>query len=518
MGQRRRLMKQKEYDTIISYNEEGVAIFRVSTHGQAKEGWSLQAQQEFIRNYAEKSNIKLVKEFAEEESAKQAGRKVFGEMVTFLKKHKNIKNILVEKTDRLYRNFKDYVILDELGVNIHFIKENTILRPDSRSHDKFIHGIKVLMAKNYIDNLREEIKKGQIQKAKEGYYPGEVVPLGYMQKKIEKKSIMIPDPERAMYVRRAFEIYAQGNTSMRELAEQMNDWGCRTPKGKKITKKHIENMLQNITYTGNFYWGGVYYEGKYKPLVSMQIFKKIEDMNADNRSKRRKKTFLFSGIFQCAKCGRLMTVEKQSGAHASGNYIYLRCSNPACKKHYISESKVEKEVINLLESIRIKPQYVEPIKNGLIELHKKRANEEIQMLKNYKDESIEIKNMLDKLMDKLLNEVISDEQYQTKQSELINRRIFLEEKIKELNKNSDNFNEYVENIFELCKNAPNLYLRSSTTQKQKLLKMILLNPTIDAQKIILPLNSVFEQVGKSSNLIKIGGGGIRTHISAFCNF
>ena len=33
-----------------------------------------------------------------------------------------------------------------------------------------MHGIKVLMAKNFIDNLREETRKGMIEKAEQGMY------------------------------------------------------------------------------------------------------------------------------------------------------------------------------------------------------------------------------------------------------------------------------------------------------------------------------------------------------------
>jgi site-specific DNA recombinase len=50
--------------------------------------------------------------------------------------------ILVEKTDRLYRNIKDWVLVDELGIDIHFVKENVIVGPQSRSADKFLHGIR----------------------------------------------------------------------------------------------------------------------------------------------------------------------------------------------------------------------------------------------------------------------------------------------------------------------------------------------------------------------------------------
>jgi hypothetical protein len=73
--------------------------------------------------------------------------------------------ILVEKTDRLYRNLKDWVTLDELDLEIHFAKENVVLSADSRSSEKFLHGIKVLMAKNYIDNLSEETRKGMTERA-----------------------------------------------------------------------------------------------------------------------------------------------------------------------------------------------------------------------------------------------------------------------------------------------------------------------------------------------------------------
>lgn len=75
---------------------------------------------------------------------------------------------MVEKTDRLYRNLKDWVTVDELGVEIHFVKENVVLSGESRSSEKFMHGIKVLVAKNYIDNLSEETRKGMLEKAQCG--------------------------------------------------------------------------------------------------------------------------------------------------------------------------------------------------------------------------------------------------------------------------------------------------------------------------------------------------------------
>jgi site-specific DNA recombinase len=86
--------------------------------------------------------------------------------------------MLVEKTDRLYRNLKDWVTVDELDVEMHFPKESVVLSLESHSSEKFMHGIKVLMARNYIDNLSEEARKGMQEKAEQGIWPTKT-PLGY---------------------------------------------------------------------------------------------------------------------------------------------------------------------------------------------------------------------------------------------------------------------------------------------------------------------------------------------------
>jgi hypothetical protein len=53
-------------------------------------------------------------------------------MVAYLKTHSAVRLLLVEKTDRLYRNIKDWVTIDELEVEIHFPKEGVVLSRDSR--------------------------------------------------------------------------------------------------------------------------------------------------------------------------------------------------------------------------------------------------------------------------------------------------------------------------------------------------------------------------------------------------
>ena len=156
-----------------------VLYARVSSKEQEKDGFSIPAQQKLLRQYASENGISVVREFTDVETAKRSGRSGFGEMLWYLRRNPTCRTILVEKTDRLYRNIKDWVTVDDLGVEVHFVKEGVVLSPDSRSSEKFVHGIKVLMAKNYIDNLSEETRKGMLEKAAQGLWPS-FAPLGYL--------------------------------------------------------------------------------------------------------------------------------------------------------------------------------------------------------------------------------------------------------------------------------------------------------------------------------------------------
>jgi DNA invertase Pin-like site-specific DNA recombinase len=83
---------------------------RVSSKDQEKEGFSIPAQQKLLRSYALANRLTIQHEFVDVETAKRAGRTAFGEMVTFLRQHRETcRVLLVEKTDRLYRNLKDWV-------------------------------------------------------------------------------------------------------------------------------------------------------------------------------------------------------------------------------------------------------------------------------------------------------------------------------------------------------------------------------------------------------------------------
>ena len=91
----------------VKISNKAVLYARVSSDRQEKEGFSIPAQIKFLKEYANDSDLRIVRQFTEAETAKKSGRTEFNNMLDFLKHNNDVKIVLVEKTDRLYRNFKD---------------------------------------------------------------------------------------------------------------------------------------------------------------------------------------------------------------------------------------------------------------------------------------------------------------------------------------------------------------------------------------------------------------------------
>ena len=104
-----------------------VVYARVSSKDQEKEGFSIPAQMKLLRSYADDHGFRVAHAFIDVETAKKAGRTSFEAMLAWLRRHPSTTTVLVEKTDRLYHNLKDWVTLDGMDLSIHLVKEGVVL-------------------------------------------------------------------------------------------------------------------------------------------------------------------------------------------------------------------------------------------------------------------------------------------------------------------------------------------------------------------------------------------------------
>jgi len=84
------------------------------------------------------------------------------------------------------------------------------------------------MAKNYIDNLSEETRKGMLEKAEQGIWPS-FAPLGYTNiMGAHGKRVIAIDPETGPLVARLFEWFEAGNILSRSSPAKLVSLVCVT--------------------------------------------------------------------------------------------------------------------------------------------------------------------------------------------------------------------------------------------------------------------------------------------------
>ncbi len=199
--------------------ERCVIYARVSTKEQQDEGYSIPAQLKAIRAFCASQGLSPAAEFVEAESAGKAGRKRFTEMVDFLKGEPGVRVVVAHKLDRLYRNFTDQILLEEIvGARARYVTGDV---PDS-PQGELLRDVQLSVAKFYLGNLAEEVRKGMDEKVLQGGWPHRA-PLGYLNDTATRTIVI--DPLTAPSVRHAFERYASGVVSLPQLADELAERG-----------------------------------------------------------------------------------------------------------------------------------------------------------------------------------------------------------------------------------------------------------------------------------------------------
>jgi site-specific DNA recombinase len=486
--------------------KQAVIYARVSSKEQEKEGFSIPAQLKLLKEYATANGFAVAQEYIDVETAKQTGRAAFGEMVAYLKAHPSVRVMLVEKTDRLYRNLKDWVTVDELHVEMHFPKEGVVLSRESRSSEKFMHGIKVLMAKNYIDNLSEEARKGMQEKAEQGIWPTKT-PLGYRNiTGPDGKKIIIPDPALSPIVGRLFEWYAHGDISLKEAARKAHAAGLTYPKsGAKVPVSTVHTILRNRLYTGWFEWNGKLIQGKHEALVPVELWERVQgvlDGRFAKKGKRGRHDFAFSGLIACHACGCAVVgeIKKQ-------RYVYYHCTgyadkcqgNPAsCRRKHVREEALEAQFTELLGRLRFDDEVLEWVRDALHASHADERREHEEAIKRHQAEYNRLNDRIHAMYVDKLDGLVDMAFYDRMSNQWREEQNRCQREI-ERRQNADK--SYLDEgvaLLDLARNAQRLFAKQEPREKRRLLNFVLSNCTWEEGEVIATFRQPFDMLAETA--------------------
>jgi DNA invertase Pin-like site-specific DNA recombinase len=363
-----------------------VIYLRVSTKEQAHrdgdpEGYSIPAQREACRRKAAALGAVVVEEFADKgESARKADRPQLQALLTYIRDNP-VDHVIVHKIDRLARNRADdveiTVAIRTAGATLVSCSENI----DETPSGLLLHGIMSSIAEFYSRNLASEVIKGSVQKARSGGTIGKA-PLGYlnvrrMQNGREVRTVEI-DSVRGPLMKWAFETYAKGGWSVRRLCRELAKRGLETVPGpvrpsKPIYQSLLHMRLRDPYYKGLVRYRGIEYAGSHEPLVSAEVWQRVQDiLAAQNQAgeKQRRHLHYLKGSLFCELCGsRLIITNARSRSGLI--YPYFVCSgrhnkNTDCIFRAVLIDTIEREVEDLHAEYRLAPELTSALEHTLI--------------------------------------------------------------------------------------------------------------------------------------------------------
>src|SRR5260370_10726692 len=249
------------------------AYIRVSTVKQGERGSSLQEQRDAILSFAARNGITIGRWFEERETAAKTGRHEFNRMLEAIEKAR-VTGVVFHKIDRSARNLKDWSVIQDLAdrkVDVRFAEERINL---ASKEGKLTGDFLAVISSHYIRNLREEVRKGMRGRIKQGIYPL-AAPIGYLDQGGGRAKI--PDPVRAPLIREAFDLYASGDLSLRDLRDELFDRGLRSRSGRKVQVNRLAAMFRNPFYIGVIRMKGTgeTYSGLHQPNIAADLFHRL---------------------------------------------------------------------------------------------------------------------------------------------------------------------------------------------------------------------------------------------------
>lgn len=375
--------------------------------------------------------------------------------------------VVIKSQDRLMRNVKDwYLFLDRMiegGKKLYIYIEHKFYSTD----DSLITGIKAILAEDYSRELSKKINNAHRQRQKNG---GKVIltskTIGY--KKLLDGEVVV-DEEEAEIIKTIFE-YSSLGYGARTIEIFLMNQGRRTKQGNVLSSTSIRRIIRNPLYKGDAIMNKVHYDfetkrniknpkeewiikkGAVPQIVSEELWESANEQmnlraernhqNGSYKKGSQASQYQLSGKLVCGLCGK--PYYKRTRRRAGEKVIVWQCSTYLSygrreKECLDSRRKIEKKfndgcdnchieqkiLFQLLQEMSKKYQTIayekqeELIQKVVVLLRESLGeNNVIQKQKQLEEEKKQIQSQKDKLLEKLLDSVISDEMYKRKNQEL----------------------------------------------------------------------------------------------------
>ena len=413
-------------------NTMKIAIYiRVSTEDQAKEGYSLEVQREYLESFAEREGLEIFKAYQDDGISGYTTKRPALQELLKDAKHKEFDLVLVYKIDRFSRNLKDMLnLVDELSKRGVGFRSATEPFDSTTSSGKLMFQQLGSFAEFERNRIKERVFPGMVKGVQKGNWQGaRYAPYGYKYNK-EKKLLEV-DEKEARVVKIIYTMFIC-DKSTRSITVYLTRKGYRNRKGNIFSTKLIGDILKNRIYIGKLLWNRksdnpVVAQGRHEAMIAEEDFNLAQEKWKTRRVEQRKKAndYPLTGVLYCAKCNHKYvglssisnhrTKQKKRWYRCSGPYrSFIRCKNKSVKSLEI-ESQVADIIETLLKNDKLKTSRWTNVTVANFPVFAENAKTDVKVVKNRLDKNLKKQS---KLTDAYLENLLSEELYKQKNESL----------------------------------------------------------------------------------------------------
>ncbi len=489
---------------------------RKSSESEDRQALSIDSQLDVVRNIAKSLNTRVPEErvFSESKSAKVTdNRPAYTNMLNQIEVG-TVNSIIVWHADRLSRNAIDTAKLIDLmdrGRLVEIVTPSQTYK--NTPMDKFMLALACSQAKMENDKKGIDVKRGLEKKARMGMFPGPA-PFGYLNDKYtERGSRKIKtDHERLPLIKKMLQLMLTGNYAPLKIREIATDeWGYRTPEGKKMGRSTIYRILSNTFYYGAYEYpigSGNWYRGTHETIITEEEYDKIQYLlGKKGRPRPKRHIFDFIGTMRCGECGGTITAELKIKKQQNGKthrYIYYHCTkriHPNCSQGCLEESELKRQVITEIESFEIPPEFHE---FGM-KWFRQKNSEQIESLKAVVSAQQKAYNAcvakIEGLTDMRARGELSGEEFMPLKEKALIEKKQLEGQFKSNGESIDQWIEIGDQMFTFIEKAIDKFKNGTPEVKRAILSTLGQNLvvkdkkiSIDIEKSILPIRRISKVV------------------------
>ena len=417
-----------------------IAYCRKSREEKDKQILSISAQIAELKEYAKREHLEISEFVEEEKTARIPGRGKFAEVLKKIESG-HADGIIAWHPDRLARNSIDG------GKIIYLLDTGKLLDLkfptswfENTPQGKFMLNIAFGQSKYYVDNLSENVKRGLRQKIRNGVWPHKPT-YGYCNNP-KTRGIDI-DKEKAQGIKKAFEIFAEGNKTFTDISQYLYGCGLKNKNGKSLHINQIRKILSDKFYVGIMRYNGEYHDGKHETFIPKELFQKVqEELKRRDRHFGKSYNFPFLGFIRCQECGGAITAEQKTKFYKGTNrwavYIYYRCTKKFghCSQKAITAEEMESEIRHMIKRAALPSSWEKDWLQWLERDELLEKQNTGKMIEEMQKEIDAINQKQNFLLDSYLDQVIDSDTYKQKKNELFEKKLQLSEDLAKLKGNN----------------------------------------------------------------------------------